>query len=219
MTSPLIVIVGADKGGVGKTTLSRAVLDYVEKRGAVSRPFDTEPGEGALRRFFPSTEMLNVDTVPGQMKLIDAANREAVTVVDCRAGLLTPIMRAFQRINLLEDIRNGSLRLLVLHVVGPTVSSASEIDEVISGFTGARVVHVRNRINPDAAFAACSGVSIDVPNLDEESCETVDRLGVSFAKFAADPKQSRVLRGYVGAWLADVYAALDASGLGALLRE
>lgn len=219
MTSPLIVIVGADKGGVGKTTLSRVVLDYAAAHAAPTRAFDTEPGDGALRRFFPATEPLNVDTVPGQMRLVDAANAEAVTVVDCRAGLLTPIMRAFQRINLLDDVRNGVLRLLVLHVVGPTVSSGREVEEVLAGFSGARVVHVRNRINSDAQFAPIGGLSIDIPNLDETTSEAVDQLGVSFAKFRIDPKQSRVSRGYVGAWLDDCFAALDQSGLGAMLRE
>lgn len=219
MASPLIVLVGADKGGVGKTTVSRGILDYVEMRGSVSRAFDTEPGEGALRRFFPATEQLNVDTVPGQMKLVDAANNQAVTVVDCKAGLMTPIMRAFARIKLLDDVKSGALRLLIFHVVGPTVASGLEIDEIAAGFAGAKVVHVRNKINPDAKFAPASGTVIDISNLDEESCETVDQLGVSFAKFSIDTKQSRVLRGYVGAWLDEVYAALDAAGLGALLRE
>jgi hypothetical protein len=58
-----------------------------------------------------------------------------------------------------------------------------------------------------------------VPYLDQEACKTVDQLGVSFAKFAADPKQSRVLRGYVSAWLTDVYAGFDEAGIGATLRE
>ena len=28
MTKPAVILVGADKGGVGKTTISRALLDY-----------------------------------------------------------------------------------------------------------------------------------------------------------------------------------------------
>ncbi len=219
MTSPLIVIVAADKGGVGKTTVTRSFLDYAAKLGAPTRAFDTQPGEGALRRFFPEAELLDVDTVPGQMRLVDAANSQAVTVVDCRAGLMTPIMRAFARIKLLEDVRNGVLRLVILHVVGSTVASAMEADEAVAGFAGARVVHVRNRINPDAKFAPIGGVAIDVPHLDEGACETVDAIGVSFAKFAVNPKESRVLRGYVDAWLSDCYAEFDRAGLGAMLKE
>jgi hypothetical protein len=219
MTSPLIVIVGADKGGVGKTTVSRAILDYAAKRGAAIRSFDTENGDAALRRFFPDTESLNVDTVPGQMKLVDAAGSDAVTVVDCRAGLLTPIMKAFDRIKLMEDVRNGVLRLVVVHVVGPNVASSREVDNVISGFAGAKVIHVQNKTSPDASFVATGGNSIEIPNMDQSSYEALDRLGTPFAKFATDPKQSRVQRGYVGAWLDDVFAAFDKAGLGAMLKE
>lgn len=215
--SPLIAIVAADKGGVGKTTICRAFLDYCARAGAAARPFDTEPGDGVLRRFHPEAEPLAVDTVPGQMRLVDAANSDAVTVVDARAGTLSPIIRAFERIRLLEDVRNGVLRLLVLHVVGPTVASHGEVAGVAAGLQGAKIVTVCNHANPDARFGDIGG-SIDVPYLKEEAAEAVDLLGVPFATFATDPRRSRVLRGYVSAWEADVFAELDRAGVGAMLK-
>ncbi len=39
---PLLILVGADKGGVGKTTTSRALLDFLARRNVLARAFDTE---------------------------------------------------------------------------------------------------------------------------------------------------------------------------------
>ena len=41
-----IILVGADKGGVGKTTISRALLDYFVVHNIPTRAFDTGGAEG-----------------------------------------------------------------------------------------------------------------------------------------------------------------------------
>src|SRR4051812_44434897 len=48
---PAVILVGADKGGVGKTTISRAILDYLAAKSIPARAFDTESPRGALHRF------------------------------------------------------------------------------------------------------------------------------------------------------------------------
>jgi len=209
--SPLIMIVGADKGGVGKTTVTRALLDYLEKNEVPIRAIDTEPGEtGVLKRFYPRADMLNINSVPGQMKMVDSATAKAVTVVDAHANLLSPILKSFHKIDIMDDVRRGALRLMVLHVIGPTVASTSEVPAVVAALHGAHLVQVRNYVNEDAVFVDDPvQPSIDIPNLDETSCEAVDRAGEMFAAFIADNKNSRVLRGYVRAWLNDVHASFD----------
>ena len=41
-TKPVVIVVGADKGGVGKTTVSRTLLDYFSANNIPTRAFDTE---------------------------------------------------------------------------------------------------------------------------------------------------------------------------------
>lgn len=219
--APLIIVVGADKGGVGKTTVARALMDYVGRHGIVVRAFDTEPGEvGVLKRFFPGAEMLNAGTVSGQMRVVDSARDDAVTLVDARAGLLTPMLQSFARIDLFSDVRAGAVRLLVLHVVGSSVASESEIAPVIEAMKGANLIRVNNMANPDAriAPAAPGEVSITIPYLDETAYEAVDRSDQGFVEFAGDPRRSRVLRGEVRAWLAAAHAQFDRAGLGAMIK-
>ena len=42
MAKPVVIVVGADKGGVGKTTVSRTLLDYFIAHNVPTRAFDTE---------------------------------------------------------------------------------------------------------------------------------------------------------------------------------
>ena len=42
MARPAVILVGADKGGVGKTTISRTLLDYFSAHQIPTRAFDTE---------------------------------------------------------------------------------------------------------------------------------------------------------------------------------
>ena len=53
MAKPAVIVVGADKGGVGKTTVSRTLLDYFSANNVATRAFDTESPRGTLKRFHP----------------------------------------------------------------------------------------------------------------------------------------------------------------------
>ena len=89
MAKPVVIVVGADKGGVGKTTVSRTLLDYFSANNVLTRAFDTESPRGTLKRFHPDiTEIVDMTTTPDQMKIFDTLNAvsPSVTVIDVRAG-------------------------------------------------------------------------------------------------------------------------------------
>src|ERR1700720_4557816 len=95
MAKPAVIVVGADKGGVGKTTVSRTVLDYFSANNVPTRAFDTEFPRGTLKRFHPDvTEIVDVTSTSDQMKIFDTLNTasKSVTVIDVRAGLLSPTL-------------------------------------------------------------------------------------------------------------------------------
>src|SRR5205085_10843817 len=69
---PMVLMIGADKGGVGKTTIARTVLDYLAANGAPARAFDTEYPRGTLKRFHPKvTEIVDVTAASDQMRMLD----------------------------------------------------------------------------------------------------------------------------------------------------
>ncbi len=230
MPKPLIILVGADKGGVGKTTVARALGDWLDRIHVPAREFDTEHPSGDLVRFRPGAVVIDAMAMRDQMQVFDGVDAERVTVLDIRAGLLSGVLRALDAARLLADVRAGAVNLAVLHVIGPSVASLNEIAEAAKTIGGgAKHYLVKNHVNDTAfdladdpryaaAFAQARSVTVEVPKLSEVACEEIQRLGVGFADFAAG-SSSRTLRGYVATWLDQVCAEFERVGLRDLIGE
>src|SRR3979411_3541435 len=116
MSKPAVIIVGADKGGVGKTTITRTLLDYFSARKVPTRAFDTESPKGTLKRFHPDvTDVLDVTKVADQMQIFDTLSDSTVTIIDVRAGLLSPTLTALRDIGFLEGAQKGPTPLSAPH--------------------------------------------------------------------------------------------------------
>jgi len=130
---PTLILVGADKGGVGKTTTSRALLDFLARRNILARAFDTENPRGGLHRFHPGiTEIINLEEVADQMKVLDTleTTNVGVTVVDLKAGAMSTALQAFEDVGALEAAKNGDFNLGLVHVIGPSIASLNEMGEI-----------------------------------------------------------------------------------------
>jgi hypothetical protein len=209
MTKPKVIIVGANKGGVGKTTVTRALLDYLKTNTIEHRAFDTETPLGVLKRFHDDkTELVDLTDSDGQMKVFDTLG-SAVTVIDLRAGLLTPTINTLKDIGFLDPEKCS---LTVLHVLGNTQDSLTEVQSITASIASSRYVAVGNRIN-DTKFDFPAG-SLDIPMLNARACENVDAESKSFLAYIGGDK-SPVLRGYVRHWLALVFTQFDNAKLNA----
>ena len=150
MGKPTVLIVGADKGGVGKTTVSRTLLDYFAAHQIPTRAFDTEAPKGTLKRFHPdATEVVDIALVPDQMKVLDtlSVTDAAVTVIDVRASLLSPTLRALRDIGFIEAARKGQITLGVFHILGPSIASLDEAAEIAAYLSDTKYFIVKNFIN------------------------------------------------------------------------
>ena len=225
---PTLILVGADKGGVGKTTMARALLDYFARKNVLTRAFDTENPRGSLKRFYPAqTEVIDLGHVADQMKVLDTMEiaNVPVTVVDFKAGNLSYALDLFDRIGILEAARNGVFNLGLMHVVGPSIASLDEIGEISKYLPGLKYLVARNSINETNFFewddtthkkyfsAIPKAQEITVPKLNEMAYEQVDLAGVTFGNFIANKtakgdnsKYSFVLRGYVRKWCSEIDA-------------
>lgn len=216
MSVPHLIIVGADKGGVGKTTISRAVMDYLKARGIKHAAYDTEYPAGGLNRFFPTaSSIVDLTSSDGQMKVFDHLAENEVTVIDVRAGLLSPSLKTLAEIGFLEQLASNKLKITVLHVLGSTQASFDEIKYAAGLMAGSRHILASNYINDSsylglsAEMKKVSGGEIIIGKLNERAYEYVDAAGVSFQTFIDDIQHSSVLRGYVRSWLAKTYLAFD----------
>lgn len=232
---PAILMIGADKGGVGKTTIARTVLDYLRAKSMPTRAFDAEFPRGTLKRFHPqSTEIVDISQTSDQMKILDTliSSGSKISVIDIRAGLLSPTLRALQDIGFFEAVRAGEFNFGLFHVLGPSVASLDEIDEVKGYTEGSNYFVVKNFVNETSFFEWDSAVKanyfqrtkdaveISIPKLTEMAYEQVELAGVPFSTFIANKtaegrpgNYSLVLRGYVRTWLMQVAAEYEKAGL------
>jgi len=231
MAKPAVIVVGADKGGVGKTTVSRTVLDYFSANSIPVRAFDTESPRGTLKRFHPDvTEIVDVTTTQDQMKIFDTLSTagKSVTVIDVRAGLMSPTLVALRDIGFLDAAKGGQITFAVFHILGPSIASLDEIAETANYMDGAKYFLVKNFINNTSFFEwdqatynsyfrrIKNATEITIPKLNEMAYEQVEVSSVPFLKFVANkgPRDeaanySFVLRGYVRHWLSHVWGEFD----------
>ena len=215
---PVIVLVGADKGGVGKTTVARALADYLDALNP--RVIDTQVPAGDLRGFYPHAEILDLAATTGQMEIFDKL--APLTIIDVAAGLLARTLETLEKVRILSDVRAGTVRLLLLYLLGPSVASLSEVVEASRTISGKLEVYfVKNHINATEyygwekdprfgeALLAMKPRMIDVPQLDEIAAESVQRRGQPFSRFMTDAANSRILRGYVADWMTRVRSEFD----------
>ena len=228
---PAVILVGSDKGGVGKTTVTRTLLDYYEAKKIPTHAYDTESPPGTLKRFHPDvTEIVDITSIPDQMDVFDTLKPSDVTLIDIRAGLLSPTLSALQDIGFLEAARKGQVSLGVLHILGPSISSLNEIGEVAKFVNGTHYFLVKNMINNTAFFEwdpetydsylkkskGAHAHQVTIPHLNEMASEQVELASVPFNTFIGNKKAggesasySFVLRGYVRHWLNNVWSEYD----------
>jgi hypothetical protein len=231
MARPAVILVGADKGGVGKTTVARTLLDYFGAHQTQTRAFDTESPRGTLKRFHPDlTEVVDVTAVPDQMKIFDTLGSAPakVTVIDVRAGLLSATLQSLSDIGFLESAKKGQITFAVFHILGPSIASLDEIAETTRFVGDANYFLVKNFINNtsffdwdpatyDSYFKEIKGAEeITIPKLNEMACEQVEVASVPYVSFVANKSSkgeqanySFVLRGYVRHWLGNVWGEYD----------
>ena len=152
---PTLIVIGADKGGVGKTTVARSVLDYFSQHNVFARAFDTEAPHGTLKRFFPAqTKIIDINQTSDQMRVLDtlSTSEVKVTILDTRAGALTSSLAALRDVGFLDAVKAAEFNFIVFHILGPSISSFGEISETAPYVTEANYFLVKNYINDTTFF-------------------------------------------------------------------
>jgi hypothetical protein len=232
---PTVIVVGADKGGVGKTTISRAILDFLALNDIEARAFDTETPRGTLHRFHPDeTAIVDLTSTADQMKIIDTLNSAdlKVSVIDVRAGGLSPALEALDEIGFFDAVKAGEFRFILLHVIGPSIASLDEIAEIAPYMADANYFMVKNHVNDTTFFEwdpqthakyfeeVVTTGEITIPKLDALAYEQVELAGAPFVTFIENrtaegegANYSFVLRGKVKSWLSRVADGFERVGL------
>ena len=232
MAKPAVILVGADKGGVGKTTVSRTLLDYFTAHQIPIRAFDTEAPKGTLKRFHPDlTDVVDMTKVPDQMKIFDTLNsaEATVTLIDVRAGLMSPTLQALRDIGFIEAAKKGQITFALFHILGPDHRLArrdrrhrrlSRRRALLPG----QELHQQHRTSSSGTRRPTRPTSTASRTRSRSrsrsstrwrpSRSTSPRCRISpssptRSRAASPPSYSFVLRGYVRHWLGNVWAEYD----------
>lgn len=224
-----IHLVGGEKGGVGKSVLSRVLAQYHIDNDIPFKAFDGDLSHGALMRYYADfTEEVD-------MRRFESADRVMETVVESGHEVLVDLPpqassvvdRWIAEAGLIEFSKEVGVRLTLWHVMDDGPESIRLLQKEIDNHGyGPDYVLVRNhgrgtdfsRFNQSEAktMAESLGACImDLPGLYPASMRKIDHFGASFwaAGNNKDSSTGQVLglidRQRVRIWLKKSYAELD----------
>src|SRR6201987_6379842 len=136
------------------------------------------------------------------MRIFDTVNSTdaAVSLIDVRAGLLSPTLLALRNIGFIEAAKKGDITFVLFHILGPTIASLDEIADTAAYLGDAKYFLVKNFINNTHFFQwdeathssyfkrIKDAVEITIPKLNEMATEQVELASVPFAWFAGNKK-------------------------------
>ena len=221
--------IGGEKGGVGKSVLSRVLSQYFIDHQIPFIGFDTDRSHGSLLRFYSDfASPVVIDRYDGLDSIIEAAveHPERRIVVDLAAQTQRFITQWMEESGLLDPDNELGLTLTYWHVMDSGRDSAELLEKVIDQFGGKlAIVVVRNELRGgDFAILESSGAldrakavnakMMTLTRLADTSMQKIDAQNASF--WAATQKDAHgqsplglLERQRVRQWLRRAYEELD----------
>ena len=228
-----IHFIGGEKGGVGKSLVSRLIAQYLIDRQLPFLGFDSDRSHGALLRFYAAyASPVVIDRYESLDKVVEAATEDADRrcIVDLAAQTHQPLVKWMEESGMLDLSRELGIAVRYWHVMDSGKDSVDLLARLLDRF-GSQLdyVLVQNQLRgDDFEILEKSGQKdralqlkakiVTLPRLHEAAMTRIDARSTSFwaATQGAD-KESTGLgileRQRVRVWLAKAYAELDRIGV------
>ncbi len=228
-----IHLVGGEKGGVGKSLVSRLLAQYMIDHSMPFLGFDSDRSHGALLRFYAGfASPVLIDSYESLDAIVEAAaeNPERRVLVDLAAQTQEGLTKWMDDSQLLEVAPELNLNIRYWHVMDAGRDSVDLLKRLLDRH-GPRLnyVLVLNQIRGDdfrlldqsgekARALGLGAVVIDLRRLHETSMMKIDGASVSFWAVAnksdADTSGLKMLeRQRVKMWLKSAYAEISKVGV------
>jgi hypothetical protein len=218
-----LILVHGDKGGVGKSTLSRAVLDYLYRKMRVPVVYDADSRNSQVYRFYKDTlpvNQLNL-RIPGAFdKILDKLAECKKTVdkysvfMDLPAQAGNDIEEALFEMRFVDALKSIQSRVTLLFVIGRSLDSVNALQIAADAFKdSADYVIVKNRFfgEPDhysiydsssirQSLLKNGAKELLMPSMWGDAYDAVDRLNLPFLK-VADSELPLSIKARVSSWL------------------
>jgi hypothetical protein len=223
-----IHLIGGEKGGVGKSVVSRLLAQYHIDRALPFLVFDTDRSHGAMLRFYGDyTTPIKLDEFSGADRLMEAAVEAPRNVlVDLAAQTSQPLFRWIDDNDLLTLAQEEGVGVVLWHVMDDGADGIELLGQLLDRFAErARYVVVKNlgRGKDFSAFEASGARAraaelgapvLELAELHAGTMHKVDHGNLSFWAAAnnKDAGLGLMERQRVKVWLRRAHAQFDAAG-------
>ena len=224
--------IGGEKGGVGKSVVSRLLAQYFIDKGRPFTGFDTDRSHTSFTRFYSDyASPVIVDSYEGLDRLVEAFEDQSVgseqksVIVDLAAQTAAPLTRWIKDSDLFSVMKELGIAVNVWHVADAGKDSVDLLGRLVNTFEdGPNYIVVKNQgrgtdfSQLEESLALEKAVSlganvITLGQLHEASMRKIDRQNTSFWAAINDRSGPEALglleRQRVKLWLKRSYDMLD----------
>ena len=227
-------LIGGEKGGVGKSVMSRVFAQYCIDRGIPFQGFDSDRSHGSFSRFYEGftqhVALEDFQSLDQLAELVLDGDKNLQAIVDLAAQSSTSLRLWMEDTGVLELFNESGVAVNCWHILDDGKDSLEMLGRLLDEFkTDSRYVVVLNYgrgARFDAFHASALKIRalelgariVELPKLHEGTMRQVDHSNSSFwAAINASENGSQLLgildRQRVKMWLRKVYAELDGLGL------
>ena len=228
-----IHFIGGEKGGVGKSLVSRLLAQYLIDRELPFLGFDTDRSHGALLRFYAGyASPVLVDRYEALDSIIEAAiaQPERRLLVDLAAQTHDPLVKWMDESGVLEMAGDSGFSITYWHVMDSGRDSVDLLKKLLDRF-GARLgyVLVRNQMRGDdfsllersgeqGRAEALGARTVSIKHLSDAIIQKIDASSSSFWAAQHDTEKSRTGLGLMDRqrlkmWLRDANQQIEKAGV------
>ena len=224
--------IGGEKGGVGKSVMSRVLAQYFIDKGRPFMGFDTDRSHTSFTRFYADfASPVIVDSYEGLDRLVlgfedqSVGSEQKSVIVDLAAQTAAPLTRWIKDSDLFATMKELGIAVNFWHVADPGKDSVDLLDRLIDTFGDEpNYIVVKNMgrgtdfslLDESSALERAEALGakvITLAQLHEASMRKIDRQNASFWSAINNRTGPDVLglleRQRVKLWLRRTYDTLD----------
>jgi hypothetical protein len=220
-----LYIVASRHPRVGKTLLSRLLIEFLRISGRPLVGYDLDPREPALAGYFPNLVWpVDIADTRGQMALFDRilSDHWRTTVIDLGQGLFDQFFQVMTEIGFEGEARQKLIKPVVLFITDPAPFTAKTYAELRGRLERTIFVPVHNEaasfmvIAQDFPPSSPKYETIRIPRLSPIVRGVIDRPGFSFSAYMAQQPGGPT---EVHSWIGQVFAEFHELELQLLIGE
>ncbi len=217
-----VIWVTGGKGGVGKSTFARGLLDVLIAAGVKVAAFDGDPSNAQLFRYYQGVgegvQRIELDTQGEADALLNDmdAHKADVFLVDVAAGGSQALLDLEGDIGLISEAMDMGYRFTVVSVMSRIKDSVNLLKASLEMTDDFDVQHVAVKnlyfgdgdrfslfddSKTEARLLERGGVVVEMPDLFDDTYELLDKLNLPFRSMLTDESFPRAQRSRVNKWL------------------